>query len=127
MTFRYARHTNDLIALQKFYIQVLGFELLGRFQDHDGYDGIFLGPRDGSWHLEFTTNGQPVEHRFGPDDALVFYPDTMQAYQSILQAIRVHDLPFVQPPNPYWQINGTAVKDPDGCMVIISPQRMREE
>ena len=54
MTFRYARHTNNLEQLKSFYIDVLGLELLGGFENHDGYDGAFIGKQDENWHLEFT-------------------------------------------------------------------------
>jgi hypothetical protein len=43
MTFRFARHTNDLERIKSFYITILGFELLGSFENHNGYDGIFIG------------------------------------------------------------------------------------
>ena len=32
MTFRFARHTNDLERIQSFYTSVLGLELLGGFE-----------------------------------------------------------------------------------------------
>jgi catechol 2,3-dioxygenase-like lactoylglutathione lyase family enzyme len=43
MKFRVARHTNDLDKIKTFYTTVLGFEVLGSFEDHDSYDGLFLG------------------------------------------------------------------------------------
>ena len=43
MTFRFARHTNDLEQIKSFYIDILGFELLGDFENHNDYDGIFIG------------------------------------------------------------------------------------
>ena len=42
MTFRFARHTNDLEQIKSFYIAILGFELLGTFENHNGYDGVFI-------------------------------------------------------------------------------------
>jgi hypothetical protein len=42
MTLRFARHTNDLEQLKSFYITILDMELLGGFENHNGYDGIFL-------------------------------------------------------------------------------------
>lgn len=43
MKLRFARHTNDLDKIKSFYINVLGFQLLGEFTNHDNYDGIFIG------------------------------------------------------------------------------------
>lgn len=57
MIFRVARHTNNITAIQDFYTQVLGLKLLGSFEQHDGYDGIFLVykmPR-GIWSLPNQT------------------------------------------------------------------------
>jgi catechol 2,3-dioxygenase-like lactoylglutathione lyase family enzyme len=40
---RVARPSDDLDPLLKFYRDGLGFSLLYRFEDHDGFDGIMLG------------------------------------------------------------------------------------
>ena len=49
-----ARPTNDIEALRLFYVDGLGFEVLGTFADHDGFDGLMLGHGDWPYHLEFT-------------------------------------------------------------------------
>lgn len=67
MTFRFARHTNNLEQLKTFYIDVLGLELLGSFENHNGYDGIFLGNQNENWHLEFTKSDAVVDFTFGED------------------------------------------------------------
>jgi hypothetical protein len=46
MTFRFARHTNNLEQLKSFYIYILGLELLGGFENHNGYDGVFIGKQE---------------------------------------------------------------------------------
>lgn len=56
MNFRYARHTRDLNKIERFYTEVVGLENLGGFKNHSGYDGLFLGHRNTSWHLEFTVS-----------------------------------------------------------------------
>ena len=43
MKLRVARHTNDLDKIEAFYINILGFERLGGFQNHNNYDGVFIG------------------------------------------------------------------------------------
>lgn len=45
MFLRVARHTNDLERIENFYVDILGFERLGGFQNHNNYDGVFIGNR----------------------------------------------------------------------------------
>jgi catechol 2,3-dioxygenase-like lactoylglutathione lyase family enzyme len=51
---RVARPTDNLDALIRFYRDGLGLEILFRFEDHDGFDGIMLGRRGAPYHFEFT-------------------------------------------------------------------------
>lgn len=76
MKFRYARHTSDLEKLETFYTEILDFDILGGFENHDGYDGLFLGKKDTDWHLEFTKSDELANQIFDEDDILVFYPDS---------------------------------------------------
>ncbi|MFN5982341.1 MAG: VOC family protein, partial [Fluviicola sp.] len=73
MTFRYARHTSNLKALEKFYTELVGLKKLGGFENHSSYNGIFLGDPAENWHLEFTTSNENPIHQFDEEDALVFY------------------------------------------------------
>lgn len=43
MKLRFARHTNNLEKIKSFYINTLGLELLGSFENQNNYDGIFIG------------------------------------------------------------------------------------
>ena len=72
MTFRFARHTNDLEQIKSFYIAILGFELLGAFENHNGYDGVFIGKSNENWHLEFTKTKEVIFFDFKEDDTLLF-------------------------------------------------------
>ncbi len=62
MNFRYARHTNNLKPLIEFYTKVIGLEIIGNFENHDKYNGVFLGKQDLDWHLEFTESDEKVNH-----------------------------------------------------------------
>jgi len=65
MQVRFARHTGRLAELVRFYRDGLGLPEIGRFQDHDGYDGVFLDLPGSNGHLEFTSGGNhepPVPH-----------------------------------------------------------------
>ena len=120
MEFRLARHTNRLEEIIDFYTNALGFNILGDFQAHDGYDGVFIGLPDGNWHLEFTSTNEPVMHHFDEDDLLVFYPRTQDEYQQILTRLKNNEVIEAVPKNPYWRSNCKMFKDPDGLGIIIS-------
>lgn len=87
MHFRYARHTRKIELLEQFYTEILGLKLLGRFVNHDQYDGIFLGLEGKDWHIEFTQNGELEPQHWDADDLLVFYPTDQNHYQYILRQI----------------------------------------
>lgn len=120
MTFRFARHTNDLEKLKLFYSTILGFEVLGGFQNHNNYDGIFLGKQNLDWHLEFTQSDEMIEFNFNEDDILVFYPDTIVEYDVLIENISKNNINFIASKNPYWNLNGKMILDPDGYRIIIS-------
>lgn len=120
MKFRYARHTNNLEEIKSFYTTVLKFEILGAFEDHNGYDGVFLGLPNENWHLEFTQNNEPVNHVFDEDDVLVFYPDSKVEFDVLIERISQINIEFIKAKNPYWNENGKMFKDPDGYRIVIS-------
>ena len=120
MTFRFARHTNNLEQLKSFYIDILGLELLGGFENHEGYDGVFIGKPNENWHLEFTKSDEIVTFNFGEEDILVFYPNTKLEFELIHDRIESHSIKFIDSKNPYWNENGKMILDPDGYRVVIS-------
>ncbi|GAA4072939.1 VOC family protein [Flavobacterium cheonanense] len=120
MTFRFARHTNNLEQLKSFYIDILGLELLGGFENHDGYDGVFIGKSNENWHLEFTKSDEIVTFNFGEEDILVFYPNTKLEFELIQDRIESNSIKFIDSKNPYWNENGKMILDPDGYRVVIS-------
>ena len=120
MTFRFARHTNNLEKIKSFYTEVLGLEILGGFQNHNNYDGVFIGKSNENWHLEFTQNQEKANHSFDDDDILVFYPKTKIEYDLILQNIQNKNIKLIESKNPYWNENGKLFLDPDGYRIVIS-------
>jgi catechol 2,3-dioxygenase-like lactoylglutathione lyase family enzyme len=120
MTFRFARHTNDLEQLTAFYIKILGMEILGSFQNHNGYDGVFMGKTNENWHLEFTKSDEITQFNFGDEDVLVFYPNTSLEYDSILRKINNSSIKIIEAKNQYWNENGKMFLDPDGYRIVIS-------
>ena len=120
MKFRIARHTDNFLPIITFYTEILGLELLGSFENHNNYDGIFIGKRGADWHLEFTKSAENATHSFDEDDLLVFYIDTKSEYQAILNRFAENKVEIQQAKNPYWNENGTLVLDPDGYGIVIS-------
>lgn len=125
MTFRFARHTNNLEQLKSFYIDILGLELLGGFENHNGYDGVFIGKPNENWHLEFTKSDEIVTFNFGEEDILIFYPNSKLEFELIHDRIKSHSIKFIDSKNPYWNENGKMILDPDGYRVVISNLKIK--
>jgi len=121
MHLRVARHTNNLEAIVNFYINILGFERLGGFDNHNNYDGVFIGKNGLDWHFEFTQSETKANHIFDEDDAIVLYPDTIRKYNILYSQIIANNIKFITAINPYWNENGKMFLDPDGYRIIISP------
>ncbi len=117
---RVARATSRLDALLPFYRDALGFEIVGEFRDHEGFDGIMLGHPGAAYHLEFTQErGAPPERAPGPESLLVFYlpeADEWARATARLAALGHQPLPSH---NPYWDNCGLTYEDPDGYRVVL--------
>lgn len=120
MKFRTARHTANLQRIIDFYCGILGLEILGKFDDHDGYDGIFLGRKETDWEIEFTVSHDLPEHQPDDDDLFVFYAATETELAQMRESFRQHNIPEENAKNPYWALNGVTYKDPDGFRIVIS-------
>jgi catechol 2,3-dioxygenase-like lactoylglutathione lyase family enzyme len=120
MLLRVARHTNNLEKIKSFYIDILGFELLGSFVNHDNYDGIFIGKPNLDWHLEFTKSNDLANYIFDEDDILVFYPETILEYKNLINNLLNNTYSTITSNNPYWNENGKMFLDPDGYRIVIS-------
>jgi len=117
---RLARHTNQLQKIKSFYIDVLGFELIGEFNDHDNYNGIFLSKDNSEWHLEFTESSIQANHKFDEDDLMVFYADSIKELNLIKRTLTNKGVNKIKAQNPYWNMNGFMLKDPDGYRIVFS-------
>ena len=103
MQLRVARHTERLDALVRFYRDGLGLSEVGRFEDHDGYEGVFLEVPETGAHLELTAggaHGAPIPH---PESLVVLYLGDHNAVRAIAARLAVDP---VAPANPYWAEHG---------------------
>jgi hypothetical protein len=123
MNLRVARHTHDLDKIKTFYTTVLGFEVLGSFENHDSYDGLFLGKPNLDWHLEFTKSDKTIGFNYNENDILVFYPNTIIDYNNLIYNILNNFIELITSSNPYWNLNGKMFLDPDGYCIVISKLR----
>ena len=120
MQVRVARQTGRLEEVVAFYRDGLGLPEIGRFHDHDGYDGVFLDIPGTGAHLELTAggpHGAPTPH---PESLLVLYVGDDAGVQAV--AARIGTEP-VTPANPYWAAHGLTFEDPDGFRVVLVPER----
>lgn len=124
MTFRFARHTTDLQKIETFYTEVVGLEKLGGFENHNDYDGLFLGLKHSDWHLEFTTSKETPKSQFDEDDLLVFYVNSAIELTSIRKKLLQKGILPEVPKNPYWAENGIMISDPDDYKVVFSVRHL---
>jgi prolyl oligopeptidase len=117
---RVARPTDQLQAITKMYIDGLGFALLGRFHDHDGFDGAIIGHPAHPWHLEFTQHhGVSVGGAPTRDNLLVFYVPDRETWSDCCARMRAAGFREVPSYNLYWDRVGCTFEDLDGYRVVI--------
>jgi catechol 2,3-dioxygenase-like lactoylglutathione lyase family enzyme len=117
---RCARHTDRLDELVRFYRDGLDLPEIGRFESHDGYDGVFLAVPGTGAHLEFTTGGRHAPPEPHPETLLVLY---LGSDDAVAQALDRAGAAPVEPANPYWRGLGVTIADPDGFRVVLVPRR----
>jgi catechol 2,3-dioxygenase-like lactoylglutathione lyase family enzyme len=117
---RVARPTNQLEAVVKFYTNGLGLQILYRFENHEGFDGVMVGIPGELYHFEFT---QQQGHRVGraptQDNLIVFYLPDQQEWQRAVDQMKAGGYEPVKSYNPYWDRNGVTFEDPDGYRVVL--------
>ncbi|KAL2128774.1 hypothetical protein VTI74DRAFT_8680 [Chaetomium olivicolor] len=118
---RIARPTDDINRLLPFYRDGLGFEVLGSFTDHEGFDGIMLGHKSAGYHLEFTRHrGHEAGRAPSQDNLLIFYLPDGDSYASAVAQMEGCGAPAVASFNPYWDRVGKTFEDPDGYRVVLA-------
>jgi len=120
---RFARPTDRLDAVVRFYREGLGLTEIDRFGGHAGYSGVMLGLPGTTCHLEFTTHEQGSPGAApSRENLLVLYFGSgaeVEAVAARLAALGHHP---VRAENPYWEKAGAiTVEDPDGWRVVLAP------
>jgi catechol 2,3-dioxygenase-like lactoylglutathione lyase family enzyme len=116
---RFARPTDKLADVLRFYEEGLGLERIDSFEDHAGYSGVMLGLPGDEVHLELTTHAEgspgPAPTR---DNLLVLYLTDRDAIAAIDARMRALGHEPVEPENPYWS-DDLVFEDPDGWGVVL--------
>ncbi|KAH7118848.1 hypothetical protein B0J11DRAFT_78154 [Dendryphion nanum] len=119
---RIARPTASIAALLPFYKSGLGFEIIGSFSQHAGFDGVMLGHPSLPYHLEFTREeGHDPGKAPSMDNLLVFYLPREQDWKAAVTKMEGAGFAAVKSWNPYWDADGKGktFEDPDGWRVVL--------
>ena len=117
---RVARPSDNLDRLLPFYRDGLGLEMLYRFDDHDGFDGIMLGAKGVPYHFEFTrARGHVAGRAPTQDNLLIFYLPERATWQAAVDRMRAAGFAPVAAFNPYWDRDGVTFEDPDGYRLVL--------
>ncbi|MDE2235766.1 MAG: VOC family protein [Gammaproteobacteria bacterium] len=117
---RIARPVSNLTRAVKMYTQGLGLTEIGRFENHDGFDGVMLEQVGLGFHFEFThCRTSPIKPSPTPEDLVVFYVPSSNAWRDRCEAMLKAGFAEVTSHNPYWDQHGRTFEDPDGYRVVI--------
>lgn len=118
---RIARPSNNLNQVALMYQQGFNFEVLSRFENHDGFDGIILGHPHSAYHLEFTHHrGTIVDNAPTQDNLLIWYVPSITNNQYLTDKLLNAGFIHVKSYNPYWDLNGKTFEDCDGYRIVLS-------
>jgi catechol 2,3-dioxygenase-like lactoylglutathione lyase family enzyme len=117
---RFARPSDNLEELIRFYRDGLGLQILYRFENHDGFDGVMFGRPGAPYHFEFThAHGHSAGRAPTKDNLLVFYLPDRKEWEDSVQSMRNAGFAPVPSFNPYWDRNGVTFEDPDGYRIVL--------
>ena len=123
---RVARPSDNLSTVAAMYRDGLDLEVLGSFDNHDGFDGVMLGHPECGYHFEFTHHrGHHVGGAPTQDHLLVFYIPKRDAWAGRCERMRDAGFVEVASYNPYWDRLGVTFEDIDGYRVVIQDSRWR--
>jgi catechol 2,3-dioxygenase-like lactoylglutathione lyase family enzyme len=117
---RVARATDHLDEVVRFYRVGLGFEVVGEFRDHEGFDGVMLGHAGMGYHFELTRErGVTAGRAPNAESLLVFYLPEAGAWEGAVARMEGAGYAAVRSHNPYWDRCGTTYEDADGYRVVL--------
>ena len=117
---RVVRLTDNLKEISHMYCKALGFEVLGKVEDQDEFDGMVLGHPQHAYHIEFSrTNGMDVVNDQTQNNFLVFYLPCSREWERACRGMIDAGFVMVKSYNPFWNRVGRTFEDIDGCRVVL--------
>ena len=120
---RIARPSRDLARAEAFWVEGLGLDVLYRHASDgspDDHSLVMFGWPTAAWHLELVhAASQPVEPAPTPEDLLVIYLDG-PVPDDIVARLEEHGGRRTPAHNPYWDVWGVTIEDPDGYRLVLS-------
>ena len=117
---RIARPVTNLNRAKTMYCAGLDLRVIGRFDDHAGFDGVMLGRAGLQYHFEFTTcRNHPVMPNPTTEDLTVFYIADAAEWQRASAQMLAAGFEPVASNNPYWDVHGRTFQDPDGYRTVL--------
>lgn len=117
---RVARPTDQLDQVVRFYTDGLGLQILYRFENHEGFDGVMVGIPGEPYHFEFTQHrGHLVGRAPTQDNLVVFYLPDQSEWQRAIDQMKATGYEPVKSYNLYWDRSGVTFEDPDGYRVVL--------
>lgn len=122
---RIARPSLNLAAAERFYAGGLGLRVLFKKDGSaagEPHDLLMVGPDGGGWHLELTVavnKADAVTPTPTPEDLLVIYL-AEPVRDEVVQRAVTYGGTVVPANNPYWDIGGVTIADPDGYRLVLT-------
>ena len=117
---RIARPVSALDRSVAMYRKGLGLMEIGRFENHDGFDGVILGRPNLHYHFEFTyCRAHPLVPTPTAEDLLVFYLPNADEWRQTCASMLEAEFVQVSSFNPYWQQRGRTFEDHDHYRVVL--------
>jgi hypothetical protein len=102
------------------YTKGLGLSIIGRFEAHQGFDGVMLGHPGGPYHLEFTVcHSHPIVPAPTPEDLLVLYIPDKPQWEDTCKSMEEAGFNSCTSFNPWWDQQGRTFEDADGYRVVL--------
>jgi catechol 2,3-dioxygenase-like lactoylglutathione lyase family enzyme len=120
---RIARPVGNLARSAAMYCRGLGLQVVGSFENHEGFDGVMLGVEGVSYHFEFTQcRTRHIAPSPTPEDLVVLYMPVEAEWQAACASMLAAGFDQVASFNPYWDARGRTFRDPDGYRIVLQQE-----